>query len=188
MLYIGMTQNLEARWATHSRIQPWWLDVARREFTWYETRAEADAVEDASTAAEKPRYDRSGNRTTGESERRLDVEIERAMTAVSDDISNGSYPLWRVLPPYQELSKKYGIPIVGIARGLASLAHRDRTLVSHFDQFAVSLPGRTPSRDAEQIGMPYFLASNAFGRSSFTLTDLVDSTGYTRATLQHHVR
>jgi excinuclease UvrABC nuclease subunit len=65
LLYLGITHDLGERWATHERIQPWWLDVSRREYVWYNTRAEAEQIEATATAAEKPLYDRSGQRTVG---------------------------------------------------------------------------------------------------------------------------
>ncbi|MEE1812618.1 GIY-YIG nuclease family protein [Streptomyces sp. BE133] len=189
LLYLGITHNIDERWGTHERIQPWWLDVARREFTWYETRAEAEQIEASATVSEKPRYDRSGQRTTGgEVDRRLNVETERAMQAVAADIDNGTYPLWRVLPSYGALSRKYQIPVVGITRGLSGLAHREKRLVYHQDQFAVSRPDCVPSRDAKQWGLLFFLASNAFGDSSFMLTDLAEMTGFAPATVRQYLK
>lgn len=189
LLYVGMTHDLDERWATHERIQPWWLDVVRREFTWYDTRAAAEEVETTAAAVEKPRYHRIGNRTaSGEVDQRMATEIERAMQAVSVDIGNGTYPLWRFLPAYPVLSKKYGISVVGVTRGLARLAYEARSLVYDQDQFAVSRPDCVPSRDAKKVGLLYFLASNAFGDSSFTLTDLVETTGVSRGTTYQHVK
>lgn len=189
LLYLGVTHDIQQRWGTHERIQPWWLDVARREFVWYDTRAEAEQIEVAATAVEKPRYDRSGRRTTGgEVDRRLDAETERAVQVVSADIDNGTYPLWRVLPSYGALSAKHRIPVIGITRGLTRLAHREKKLVYHQDQFAVSCPDRVPSRDAQRFGLLYFLASNAFGDSSFLLTDLAERTGASLATARQYLK
>jgi hypothetical protein len=189
LLYLGVTHDIQQRWGTHERIQPWWLDVARREFTWYDTRAEAEQIETAATAVEKPRYDRSGRRTTGgEVDQRLDAETERAIQAVSADIDSGAYPLWRVIPSYGALSEKHRIPVVGITRGLTRLAHREKKLVYHQDQFAVSRPDRVPSRDAQRFGLLYFLASNAFGDSSFMLTDLAETTGFSLATARQYLK
>lgn len=189
LLYVGMTHDIDERWGTHERIQPWWLDVSRHEFTWYGTRAEAKQIEATATAVEKPRFDRSGKRTAGgEWNDRLATETDRAMQAITADIANGAFPLWHVLPPYGDLSRKYGIPLVGITRGLASLAHREKTLVYHQDQFAVSRPDCVPSRDAKQIGLLFFLASNAFGDMSFTLTDLTETTGVARGTAHQHLK
>lgn len=189
LLYLGITHDLDGRWTAHERNQPWWLDVARREFTWFGTRAEAEKIESDATALEKPRYDRSGQRTIGgEVDQRLDAETARTMRVVSEDIDNGTYPLWSVLPSYGALSSKYGIPIVGLTRGLAKLANRDGTLVYHRDQFAVSLPGREPSMDAKRVGLLFFLASNAFGASTFTRADLAEVTCVSEGTAHQHLK
>lgn len=189
LLYLGMTHDVDGRWATHERTQPWWLDVARREFTWCGTRAEAEQIESTATALEKPRYDRSGQRTIGgEVDQRLDAETARAMQVVSEDIDNGTYPLWSVLPSYGVLSARYGIPIIGITRGMAKLANLDHHLVYHRDQFAVSLPGRRPSMDAKRVGLLFFLASNAFGESTFTRADLAEVTGVSEGTAHQHLK
>jgi hypothetical protein len=189
LLYLGITHDLEERWATHERIQPWWLDVARRECTWYDTRTEAERIEATATAVEKPRYDRSGQRTAGgEVDQRLAAEVERAMHAISVDIDNGTYPLWHLLPSYRILSEKYGIPLIGITRALAKLAHDEQNVVYHQDQFAVSRPGSQPSRDAQEIGLLYFLASNAFGGLTFTRADLTETTGVSQGTAHQHLK
>jgi hypothetical protein len=189
LLYLGITHDVDGRWGTHERTQPWWLDVARRELTWCGTRAEAEKIESTATAMEKPRYDRSGQRTIGgEVDQRLDIETTRCMQAVADDIDNGTYPLWSVLPSYGVLSAKYGIPIVGITRGLARLAHRTHNLVYHRDQFAVSLPDRQLSMDAQRVGLLFFLASNAFGGSTFTRADLAEATGVSDGTAHQHLK
>jgi hypothetical protein len=189
LLYLGITHDLEKRWGAHERSQPWWLDVVRRQVAWYDTRKEAEHVEVAATATERPRYDRSGKRTDGrEWEDRLALEIDRAVRAVSEDIEAGTYPLWSVLPPYGALSQKYGIPVVGIARGLSSLAYHQKTLAYQQDVFAVSRPGCIPSRDAQKVGLLFFLASNAFGDRSFTLTDLAETTAYSRGSAHQHLK
>lgn len=189
LLYLGITHDLDERWKAHERNQPWWLDVARREFTWCDTRPEAELIEVTATAAEKPRYDRSGKRTAGgEWDDRLTVETERAMQAITDDIDDGTFPAWHILPTYGELSSRYGIPPIGITRGLAKLAHHQKTIVYHQDQYAVSRPDCIPSRDAKQIGLLFFLASNAFGDSSFTITDLTETTGAARGTAYAHLK
>lgn len=189
LLYVGITHDLDERWRTHERSQPWWLDVAQREFVWYATRAEAERIEATAAATEKPRYDRSGKRTRGgEVDQRLEVEVSRAIHAVSEDIAKGTYPLWRFLPSCDSLSRMYGIPFVGINKGLLHLANHEHTLVRHQEQFAVSLPRRQTSQDSRRLGLLFFLASNAFGDSSFTLTDLMEATGAARGTSYQHVK
>lgn len=189
LLYLGITHDLEERWKAHERNQPWWLDVSRREFTWCESRADAELIEVTATAAERPRYDRSGRRATGgEWDDRLALETDRAMLAITEDIDNGTFPTWHILPNYGELSRRYGIPPIGITRGLSKLAHHQKTIVYHQDQYAVSRPDCIPSRDAKRIGLLFFLASSAFGDSSFTITDLTEATGAARGTAYAHVK
>lgn len=190
LLYLGITHDLETRWANHSRIQPWWLDVVRKEVAWYGGRAEAEAIEASATAAEKPIYDRAGSQEqSGPYVDRLALEVERAIRAISDGIGQGVFPLWSLLPSYVELSMRFRIPIIAIARAASELAgKRHRVLVYHRDQFAVSRPDRSMSKDAERVGLLFFLASNAFEDRTFTLTDIVETLGCARGTGYQHLQ
>ncbi len=45
LLYIGMTKNPKARFATHKYSKDWWPLVVRHEIEWYPTYREARVVE-----------------------------------------------------------------------------------------------------------------------------------------------
>ncbi|MFF9309952.1 GIY-YIG nuclease family protein [Streptomyces sp. NPDC014748] len=56
LLYIGISVSPEQRWVQHSDDKPWWSEVARIEFDWHATRAEALRREAEAIRAEKPRH------------------------------------------------------------------------------------------------------------------------------------
>ena len=45
LLYVGITNSPKSRWAAHSHTQVWWDEVRTRTIEWFDTRAEAAAVE-----------------------------------------------------------------------------------------------------------------------------------------------
>ena len=61
LLYVGITANLEQRWAAHERDKVWWPDVAEKTVEWHGTRPAALAAELAAIKAEAPRYNVAGS-------------------------------------------------------------------------------------------------------------------------------
>lgn len=55
LIYIGATDDLEARWKHHSYVQPWWPEVQRKSVEWYPDRDSALAAEESAIKAERPR-------------------------------------------------------------------------------------------------------------------------------------
>lgn len=45
LLYIGMTEDPDARFGNHESRKPWWPDVARKAIEWHDTRDLAEAAE-----------------------------------------------------------------------------------------------------------------------------------------------
>jgi hypothetical protein len=60
LLYVGVTKNQFQRQDQHSKIQPWWTDVASATFTHYESRNAAFAAEVYAIANDLPRYNKAG--------------------------------------------------------------------------------------------------------------------------------
>lgn len=56
LLYVGITENLSVRFASHKATKPWWPDVVRHSVEWRETRAEAEDAEKAAMIAERPKW------------------------------------------------------------------------------------------------------------------------------------
>ena len=54
LLYVGVTDNLKNRFAQHAKVKSWWPSVAKRTVTWYDTRPDAEAAEDAAMLNESP--------------------------------------------------------------------------------------------------------------------------------------
>lgn len=56
LLYVGITNDPETRWAYHARQKEWWPDVCHRTVQWKATRAEAEAAEAEAIGRENPRW------------------------------------------------------------------------------------------------------------------------------------
>jgi hypothetical protein len=54
LLYIGIASDPEERFRAHSKVQPWWPDVASRQVEWHEDRWKADDAETIAIAIERP--------------------------------------------------------------------------------------------------------------------------------------
>lgn len=54
LLYVGITDNLTARMATHARDKSWWSQVAHRRVVWFDERADAVAAERQAIQNERP--------------------------------------------------------------------------------------------------------------------------------------
>lgn len=61
LLYVGITDNIERRWAQHAADRPWWHMVARREYVEYPTREEAMRVEAHQIRTHRPMFNRALN-------------------------------------------------------------------------------------------------------------------------------
>lgn len=56
LLYIGISKNFGHRWQQHAQVQPWWDEHRRMTVDWYDSRAEAKAVETIAIKTEGPKY------------------------------------------------------------------------------------------------------------------------------------
>ncbi|MEV5957283.1 GIY-YIG nuclease family protein [Streptomyces sp. NPDC051987] len=56
LLYVGITNDPEVRWAYHARQKAWWSDVRKRTIEWKATRAEAEAAEAEAIGRENPQW------------------------------------------------------------------------------------------------------------------------------------
>lgn len=55
LLYVGITNMPNARWAAHT-LKPWWKQVARKEVAWFDNRAQAEQAETLAIRQECPRH------------------------------------------------------------------------------------------------------------------------------------
>lgn len=63
LLYIGVTEDTGARFATHAATKPWWPDVDqnRTRITSYDSREEAEAAENEAIRTEHAQYNVAGS-------------------------------------------------------------------------------------------------------------------------------
>lgn len=89
LLYIGMTDDLDARFAHHARTKSWWPEVAYRDVRWYDTREEAAAAEDKAIKTERSVHNVAGSpwaprpRELGPSEMMIGAAASRLGTLAS---------------------------------------------------------------------------------------------------------
>lgn len=56
LLYVGTSNQPEARWKQHAPEKPWWPQVARKDIEWYPDRPKALTAEALAIITESPRY------------------------------------------------------------------------------------------------------------------------------------
>jgi len=57
LLYVGISNHPDLRWAQHAADKPWWGQVTRKEVVgWYSTRGKAERAEMLAIRSERPRY------------------------------------------------------------------------------------------------------------------------------------
>ncbi|MGW2937646.1 GIY-YIG nuclease family protein [Streptomyces sp. NPDC001156] len=56
LLYVGITANVESRFADHERNKEWWPQVAKKTIEWFDTRPPARAAEVQAILDERPAY------------------------------------------------------------------------------------------------------------------------------------
>lgn len=61
LLYVGITANVEERFAHHKNYKEWWAQVARKTIEWFDTRPPARAAELQAIHDERPVYNVNGS-------------------------------------------------------------------------------------------------------------------------------
>ncbi|MFD9603287.1 GntR family transcriptional regulator [Streptomyces sp. NPDC059970] len=61
LLYVGITNDTQRRFASHRRTKSWWPDVERDETVWLNSLPLAEKAEKDAIAAERPRHNVSAN-------------------------------------------------------------------------------------------------------------------------------
>ncbi|MBD3549842.1 GntR family transcriptional regulator [Streptomyces sp. JV180] len=61
LLYIGISNNPEARWERHKMFRPWWPEVASKDVKWFPSRVAASTAEEDAIQVEAPRFNGTHN-------------------------------------------------------------------------------------------------------------------------------
>ncbi|MGY1439498.1 GIY-YIG nuclease family protein [Streptomyces reniochalinae] len=102
LLYVGVSSQLERRWAQHEMSKPWWHLVERRTVEWHATGREALAAEEQAINSEAPLYQLTSDQYDCE------TEIDYATTRLRADLAAGRFPTgYRFV--YKELAPVYGV-------------------------------------------------------------------------------
>lgn len=76
LLYIGITDDPEARFKNHASTKSWWPEVVGKQVEWHPSRSIADGHETVAIASEQPRYNRKKRRRPSLGVRRGLVTLE----------------------------------------------------------------------------------------------------------------
>lgn len=203
LLYVGITHDLQERWRSHARNQIWWLDVARKEHVWFNTRAEAETAEKRAILSEDPLRDKSRRPRTGQGTDAFWPETdydnprrdpyEEAMVAaaaekIMEALRDGRIPTWSVLPVVHRLGR-----MVGVSTRAANLARRRMTtgplplLAQVRDDFVALGAGDFDQERAEQYGLFYLIAAHHFGSRPFTARELAGRACVAAPTVMRHL-
>lgn len=131
LLYVGISMHPETRFAEHEQDKWWWHQVVQKTLTWYNTRAQAKAAEDAAIVNEKPRHDRTW-RMSGSVARKAgitrfverDPNIAPVAEAMRAAIQDGRYEVGSRLPDYRGIADLHQVSLV-TAKCVVSELQRD---------------------------------------------------------------
>lgn len=177
LLYIGIANAPEYRWKMHKLEKWWWHEVARKEVAaWYDTRAEARAVERRDSLAERPRYDRylPQNRLPDEERQARGKACEgKALRAIMEDIRSGAFPEMTSLPPERDLANRYGLARITFHGALVQ-AEKMGLLTSKHPRWLVLDPSSEAAQMVRAHGVVYGLAYALYGlHTPFRKDDLI---------------
>lgn len=85
LLYVGITANVEERFAHHERNKEWWAEVAEKSVEWFDTRPPARAAELQAIHDERPVHNINGSPWAA-GRRELEPE-ERTITQLRSNLT-----------------------------------------------------------------------------------------------------
>ncbi|MFH8531556.1 GntR family transcriptional regulator [Streptomyces tendae] len=129
LLYIGITTEPKARFASHATYKSWWPQVTRKDVSWLEgTWRQALAVEAAAIQDEKPQFNGKHNAPlapfSAESWSTIDAPPRGKAAALADlvraEITSGRWLPGMRVPRREDLAAASGVGV-----GTADLAYRN---------------------------------------------------------------
>ncbi|MFE3933264.1 GntR family transcriptional regulator [Streptomyces goshikiensis] len=112
LLYVGITMNLDQRFADHRRQKFWWHLVERQDVRWYDSRPEAEVVETEAIRTENPLYDgtdRIANWVHARQLRPKDPFWRPVAESLLALIKDGTCSVGSKLPTARELATSYKV-------------------------------------------------------------------------------
>jgi predicted GIY-YIG superfamily endonuclease len=85
LLYVGITHNVDERWAAHERDKPWWPHIAEKTVEWFNTRPLALDAERTAVQTESPVHNVTGKPWT-ETRRPLEAD-ERTVSQLRANLT-----------------------------------------------------------------------------------------------------
>lgn len=128
LLYVGISQDPERRFADHS-VKPWWSEVAQREIAWHSTPSAARAAEVEAIKSEKPLHNVSDTEAELPSPptQRVKVRHKQIADDLRSSIMDGRYKAGSRIPTEVALMKHYGVARGTVRQALAVLAQQGLT-------------------------------------------------------------
>ncbi|MFE9850295.1 GntR family transcriptional regulator [Streptomyces sp. NPDC005576] len=150
LLYIGISNNPEARWARHKMLRDWWPRVATKEAEWFPSRESAEAAEEDAIRGEAPRFNGTHNyplapfdptawpQLPGRGGR-----VEALAELIRQEIDSGRWPAGSKIPTCRTLGKATGAGKTVATLAIRLLQREDRLELLHgFGLFVVDRDAR----------------------------------------------
>jgi predicted GIY-YIG superfamily endonuclease len=174
LLYVGIGANPKKRWNGHKADKIWWSEVTRKTVTWFDSRAEARAVETEAIRTEKPMFDQSQRRDHQFYEEASAYEQavrDRAAQKIEDDIRAGVYRPNEVLPDLRLLQRRYSLTHLAASIALTDLERR-KVIANVSGYVIVHDPDTFPRDLHRRYGIVYALGVQTFGYEPFTAVEM----------------
>lgn len=153
LLYVGITNNLDVRWATHASDKPWWHLVTRKDAEWFETRAEALAAEKEVVAEQEPLYDathRLGRGWLDHPRRSYDAsaDVSAVKAAIRRDVESGSLQPGASLHP-KRIAPAYNVAPCSAGKAMYQLVRAG--ILEHSGHWYRVTGGAKPAKRAARV-------------------------------------
>lgn len=139
LLYVGITKNLEQRWAGHkysATSSVWWPEVVRKDIEWHPTRQAADEAETAAILRETPLHNKEkvpgdwgSKRTPLSPELNWSTTLtepysQQAARILAAELEGGSVQPGAAMPTAKDLHRRFGLSVATCGTILRILASR----------------------------------------------------------------
>lgn len=156
LLYVGITNNPNARWQKHAAEKQWWPEVVRRDVEWVGSRLMAAQMESDAILSERPAYNIRGTTPAAIRQPPRPKVYQRIAAELRQRIIAGELAAGDRVPGENTLIADYGVARSTARQALALL--RDEGLTSTRQGAGVRVRAREDRTVAIPIGRPALTA------------------------------